>query len=154
MHIPKLVSYIGHSSTSESLDEFLHENGIKKRPKGEPPVRITDFSKKITLAFEESSTYKEENDFPVVGDGWFVLRSVYVERGALGALPFGLSFEVNRTEIPKIIGNPVNVSKDEIDTFYVPNFLVIIWYKNNKNSINAIRFLRPDFRAKKAYGLN
>ena len=60
MNTERLLSFLGHTSTSDDFESFLLENDIKKMPKGDSTTRIK--TKKTTLKNVSTTIIKTEKD--------------------------------------------------------------------------------------------
>src|SRR2546427_6720547 len=75
MNTERLLSFLGHTSTSDDFESFLLENDIKKMPKGDSTTRIKTKDKLISMEFDPTDSYKEKYLSPPIGDGWFTFES-------------------------------------------------------------------------------
>lgn len=144
MNIDELISFIGHTSTSDKFVDFLHENGIKKVPKGDSTVRIASPDKKISLEFSPTDDFNRKSLKPALGSGWFAFRSLDVHKGFNGVLPFGLSFDLKKNEIDAMLGMVLAGEHGSVETHYKSPYLVVVFFNDKKTAVETFRFIIPD----------
>ncbi len=136
MDIEKLMQFMGYTASHPEFDDFLHSNGVKKRPKGdESTVWITDTTKTITMEFSATSTYDEEHEAPAKSDGWFVLRAIDVDKQCVEKLPFNLNWSFSHLEVNALLGNPLKVQGDLIGSYYHHGFVVTVRFASKGKKI-------------------
>lgn len=110
MDTNKLVSFLGHSSVDEAFDDFLIENGIKKRPKlsDSYPYKIASSEPGLALTFEDSA---EAKGMARKSEGQFVFHEIYFDfdskKGVFqGELPFGIGVARSIEGVEAVLGSP------------------------------------------------
>lgn len=111
--IEKAVSFIGFPATHPQLDEFLQECGVKRRlsSKDRPLASVGIDDESVHLRFTDA--YQETHGAPKA-KGFLFLESVTIQSSKyevdtgkfIGTLPFGLSLDIDETEIVRLLGEP------------------------------------------------
>lgn len=151
----KAISYLGYSSIHPEVDDFLLENGIKKRPKkNEASETITDEKIGASFDFQGSPSFDEESLMPKKSDGRFILRGVTFLSGFTGRLPYGISLKMSQDEISKILGNPKRERPQiPIATYFRDGMVITVnWLKSDPKEA-FIRFTVPNIYDKKNLNL-
>jgi len=144
MNIQRLISFLGHTSNSDELMDFLSECGIKQQPKGDSVTRVRSKDKKISLEFDLTATYLKENPRQPVGSGWFTFSSVDVYPEAEADLPFGLSFKLPKAEVDALLGKSFDNAEKKVQKYYKEDCLVIVFFNETKTGVDIFRFKKPD----------
>ena len=154
MNIEKLMKFIGYGASHPEFDEFLHDNGVKKRPKGdESTVWITDATKTITMEFSASSTYNEEHEKPAESEGWFVLRGIGIDQKCIETLPFGLDWKNSKATVDEILKSPVKTAGNLIAVYYHQGLVVTVRFDSGGSKITSISLSSKDMYHKKNLGI-
>ncbi len=110
MDTNQLVFFLGHSSVHDAFDDFLTENGIKKRPKLSDsfPYKVASSEPGLALTFEDSA---EAKGMARKSEGQFVFHELYVDfdrtKGAFqGELPFGIGAARSIEGVEAVLGRP------------------------------------------------
>ena len=126
----KLVELIGHATVNSPLDDFLKENGIKARPKGNSGhYDIEDKSTGIYFQYYEYDNYSEKYFIPPKSKGVFIFqgaifRNKVVAKGGsffAGKYPFGATNKSTAEDILKTLGKPKKFKEgdeDSADTYH------------------------------------
>ncbi len=144
MNIQKLISFLGHTSNSDDLMDFLSECGIKQEPKGDSVTRVRSKDKKISLEFDLTETYLKENPRQPIGAGWFTFSSVDIYPEADVVLPFGLSFKLPKTEVDALLGKSFDNADKQVQKYYKEGYLVIVFFNEKKTGVDIFRFKKPN----------
>ena len=155
MNIEKLMKFMGYGAAHPEFDEFLHENGVKKRPKGdESTAWITDATKTITMEFSVSSTYNEEHKEPAKSEGWFVLRAIDVDSKCIEKIPLGIKFEHSKSQVDAILHPPIETAGDLIATYFSGGIVLTVRFARGGVKISSIGMHEPDIYDKKTLVFN
>ena len=144
----KLVEFIGHATVNSPLDDFLKENGIKSRPKGNSGhYDIEDKSSGIYFSYYEKENYAEKYLIPQKSKGNFVLQGVIfrnrvVSKGGVvfsGKYPFGTNEMITSEDILKKFGSPRKLKDGNSDLptkyIYSEGMLIFTFGFNHKTGI-------------------
>jgi hypothetical protein len=154
MNIQDIINAFGHSSTSAQIDDLLEAFGCKTRPKrDESHVTVKSPGKDVVFEFSSVGTYKEDVPEGPQSDGWYILRSVYVEPKYKGEMPFGLSWTMDGDAVTKTLGTPVK-TKSIIQTYFHQGIIVNVRFANDKKQkIEFIRFSIKDKYDSEHFGI-
>lgn len=144
MNIQRLISFLGHTSNSDEFMDFLNDHGIKKTPKGDSVTRVRSADKKISLEFDLTESYLEDNPRQVVGSGWFTFSSVDIYPGAQADLPFGLSFDLSKSKLDALLGNSFDDAEDQAQEYRKDGYLIIVFFNKSKSGVDIYRFKQPN----------
>ncbi|QPS09163.1 hypothetical protein I6G66_03680 [Delftia acidovorans] len=140
MNIEKLLSLLGHTSTSDSFKYFLLENGINRFPKGDFTTRIKTKDKLISMEFDPTDSYKEKYLSQPIGDGGFTFESIDINKGFEEEIPFKLDFTMDKSQVEEKLGKSVSKNKEDLVQIYQKEtYIVILFYKNKWKGIETIR---------------
>ncbi len=155
MDTVELVSFLGHSSIYEPFDEFLAENGIKRRPKkNEATEWISEEALGLSLEFEASDVYGGNALSPIRSDGRFILRSVTFGPNFRYSLPFGLTLAMSKANAEGVLGRARKERASLPSATFVHEGFVIVFNWNKEEPNEAfIRFKLPDIYDKEQLGL-
>jgi len=151
MDTDKLASFLGHSSVNDVFDDFLLQNGIKKRPKLSDsfPYKIPADEPGLALAFEDSA---ESKGMARKSEGQFVFHEMYFDfdpkKGAFsGRLPFGIGLARSIGDIEAVLGAP-RVRRDSANPKFPGLFAsylldgIVIQLKFSDAEGRALKFAR------------
>lgn len=144
MDIQRLISFLGHTSNSDEFMDFLSDHGIRKKPKGDSVIRVRSADKKISLEFDLTESYLEDNPRQAVGSGWFTFSSVDVYPGAQADLPFGLSFDLSKSKLDALLGNSFDDAEDQVHEYRKAGYLIIVFFNKSKSVVDIYRFKQPN----------
>jgi len=144
MNVQQLISLFGHTSDSTVLMDFLSDNGIRKTPKGDCVTRVRSADKKISLEFDITESYLKQNPRQAIGSGWFTFSSVDVYPGAQADLPFGLSFDLSKSKLDALLGNPFDDAEDQVQEYRKGGYLIIVFFNKSKSGVDIYRFKQPN----------
>ena len=150
-----LIGFLGHSSIHPALDDYLLAGGIKKRPKkNEASETITDKKSGVELEFQISPIFDKEALSPKKSDGRFILASVTFLKGCSLPLPYGISLQLGKDAISRILGNPLK-EREQIPlvTYYHENMVITVNWNKNDPAEAFIRFTVPNIYHKKNLGI-
>lgn len=141
-----LLGYLGHSSIYPEFDDFMLQNGIKKRPKkNESSEAITDSATGIVLRFQSSVVFDEESLISKKSDGKFILTEVSFPRGCSASPPYGISLAMPKSEVDKILGTPKDETiKIPLAIYVYKGFVITINWNKASPSDAFIRFALPN----------
>lgn len=155
MDIEKLASLLGHSSSSDELDDRLLEMGITKRPKASDDHRVSlkDTSKTVTLMFYSESSFKEYTGLEPLSRGWYIFSGIELEKKYSGEMPFNLRWQLSRVEAKELLGVPVDAD-DQFPIFFFRKMIVVLRYTSVKSDkIDTIGILVPRVDHRSKYGI-
>ena len=140
MNTERLLSFLGHTSTSDDFESFLLENDTKKMPKGDSTTRIKTKDKLISMEFDPTDSYKEKYLSPPIGDGWFTFESFDINKGFEKENPFNLAFAMDKSQVEEKLGKSVSKNQEDlVQAYQKDNHIIIIFYKNKWKGIETIR---------------
>lgn len=154
----ELIQFLGHSSIHEPFDDYLHEQGIKKRPSIEgkhhdPYIEIK--KQGLHLVFLISNELHEKG-VEAKSDGTYLFNwlDIYLKKEDgmtpyKGPLPFGLAANLSQEQVRSLLGQPKHVTVDpefdaNVDFFFVDDLVLAIKYDMQGNTIRMINPRLPD----------
>lgn len=151
MNAIDVIKFIGHSSSSQQLDDYLESIGVNERPqKNEEYVFIKNKSLHFTLTFQSYLSYSEESLTPPINKGKFVLQSINFQRSSTWTLPYNLEFSTPIDDLEKKIGPIKKTSTfqgDKKTLIHTHNNLLIVAHIKG-HVIESISFENQDIYAK------
>jgi hypothetical protein len=145
MSITNIIAAFGHSSVSDDVDDLLEQYGCKARPAGdESSVSIDAATKDLAFEFSSLGTYKDDVPGGPKSQGWFILRSVYIESKHKGDLPFNLTWDISSDDLERLIGAPVKKTPVSQTHFHGGIIIVFRFVDAKKKKIEFIRFAIKD----------